>query len=251
MSIFHTICERRSYSNKKDSHVHDYFQLLFPLHGCLYIGTANKEFSLTEQGLLFLPPQCEHTYYSINRNEFIVLDIPRMLFDNKPKYPTEEILLKNDENWQAIRTLLMNEAEKGASNSGLNDLMHYISRLLREHSTPPSIQYIHENYHKQMSIETLASLEHYQVNYYGQWFKEAYGVTPTKYIQSIRLEKAKQLLHNTDLSLLAIANLVGYEFQSSLTRLFQQYEQMTPQQYRLTSRKANKNEIKISLKLDK
>ncbi len=233
-----TICERRSFTDVKNKHVHDYYQLLLPLVGDLHIGTTHKQITLNDQRLLFLPPHCEHSYYSLNRNEFIVLDIPHFLLTkiNKNNVDVEGQMIQLDDYWQAVRSLLLNEIDLKGNNSRIQDLMHYISRLLAENNLPRSIQYIHENYDQPIQIETLAALEHYQVTYYGQWFKDKYQMSPKKYIQTLRLSKAKQLLLETDLSLLSIANLVGYEFQSSLTRLFQQFEQMTPQQYRKKKR---------------
>lgn len=233
-TIKKTICERRSYSNVKNEHVHDYYQLLIPLHGDLHIGTSQKQITLNEQRLLFLPPHCEHSYYSLERNEFIVLDIPYFLLakvNNINIDPQGQVIDINDY-WQAIRSLLLNELNEKGKHSRVHDLMHYISQLLAENNLPRSIQHIHDNYDQPISTENLAALEHYQVAYYGQWFKEQYQMSPKKYIQTLRLKKAKQLLLETNLTLLSIANLVGYEYQSSLTRLFQQFEQMTPQQYR-------------------
>lgn len=238
-SIKKTICERRSYSNYKNQHVHDYYQLLIPLQGDLHIGTTNKQIILNEQRLLFLPPNCEHSYFAVDRNEFIVLDIPNFLLSkiSHAQRLSEGKVFENNDCWHAIRSLLLYELDKKENNHSVQDLMHYISRLLSENDIPQSIQYIHENYNKPVSIETLAALEHYHVAYFGQWFKEKYHTSPKKYIQAIRIEKAKQLLLDTDLPLLAIANLVGYEFQSSLTRVFQQFEQITPLHFRKIHKK--------------
>lgn len=52
------------------------------------------------------------------------------------------------------------------------------------------------------------------------------------YIQKLRLQEAKQLLRETNYSMLAIAQQVGYEHQASLTRIFKQFEGMTPYAYR-------------------
>jgi transcriptional regulator GlxA family with amidase domain len=58
------------------------------------------------------------------------------------------------------------------------------------------------------------------------------GVTPQTYIQTVRLTEAKRLLQETDFSILAIAQQVGYEQQASLTRVFKQLEGTTPSNYR-------------------
>ncbi|MGB4440463.1 MAG: helix-turn-helix domain-containing protein, partial [Sedimentibacter sp.] len=45
-------------------------------------------------------------------------------------------------------------------------------------------------------------------------------VSPTEYIQKLRVQRAKELLRYTDLNLIQIANEVGYNHNSSLTRVF-------------------------------
>lgn len=57
-------------------------------------------------------------------------------------------------------------------------------------------------------------------------------------MQLLRLDRAKTLLRETNLSILQIAQQVGYDHHTSLTRLFKQLEQTTPQAYRQRTRKS-------------
>ena len=52
------------------------------------------------------------------------------------------------------------------------------------------------------------------------------------YVQSLRIEEAKQILETTDLSVEAVAHDVGYEDSSSFSRLFRRKTGITPAQYR-------------------
>ncbi|MBF4694969.1 helix-turn-helix domain-containing protein [Fusibacter ferrireducens] len=63
-------------------------------------------------------------------------------------------------------------------------------------------------------------------------FKEVTGDTVHVHIQKMRLEKAKELLRHTELSILQIANEVGYENPSKFAHLFKQYNDVTPLKYR-------------------
>ncbi|WP_017531598.1 helix-turn-helix transcriptional regulator, partial [Pelosinus sp. HCF1] len=78
----------------------------------------------------------------------------------------------------------------------------------------------------------LASLEHYHVGYYSQWFQKKMGVSVQIYLQKLRIEEAKRLLRETNYTILEIAQEVGYEHQASLTRIFKQVEGITPSVYR-------------------
>lgn len=63
------------------------------------------------------------------------------------------------------------------------------------------------------------------------------SVSAKEYIQSLRIDRAKQLLLNTDFSILQIAQLVGYSHNSALTRVFKSFEDITPAQFRRNLRK--------------
>lgn len=69
-------CERRIYTNKVNTHSHDFAQLILPLRGKLHIKTDCKRLLLDDEYLFFLPPSCIHTFKADKSNEFLVLDIP-------------------------------------------------------------------------------------------------------------------------------------------------------------------------------
>lgn len=62
-------------------------------------------------------------------------------------------------------------------------------------------------------------------------------MSPKEYIIKIRLEKAKELLRDTDYTILQIAQMVGYQHHGSLTRLFREWVGVSPAVYRKTIRK--------------
>ena len=64
-------------------------------------------------------------------------------------------------------------------------------------------------------------------------FKEVYGTTPIRYINRIRLRKAKELLVNTDTSVSEIADLVGFQSIHYFSRFFKAKENCTPMEYRM------------------
>ena len=83
-----------------------------------------------------------------------------------------------------------------------------------------------------MSIAHLAQLEGYTLSHYSEWFKARTGKSPKDYVNTLRLQQAKQLLEHTELPIFRIAQDVGFAQASSLTRLFRQRDRLTPQQYR-------------------
>ena len=63
-------------------------------------------------------------------------------------------------------------------------------------------------------------------------FRAATGYTPLDYVQTLRIEEAKQLLETTDTAVEAVAEAVGYQDASSFVRLFKRRVGDTPAAYR-------------------
>ncbi len=230
------LCERRTYSNDSSTHSHNFAQLILPLEGKLEITTDNHNLQLDADHLFFIPPGLDHTFYARERNEFLVLDIPVSSFPEV--YQTNvnnELFMELTEKLRAIRLLMSYESYPDKNRSrGLTDLLRYTSGLLFHTAVPASIDYIHQHFFEKISLEQLALLEHFNATYYCEWFNKKMGVTPITYIQNIRLKKARELLQETDLSVMEIAQRVGYEQQSSLTRLFRKHLGQSPRAYRST-----------------
>ncbi|MGM9987559.1 MAG: helix-turn-helix domain-containing protein [Bacillaceae bacterium] len=94
------------------------------------------------------------------------------------------------------------------------------------------IEYIHENYHQSISVKELATITHYSEYHFVRFFKQEVGMTCTEYINSIRLNRAANLLINTNAPILTIAYEVGFENISYFIKKFKEKYEMTPSHYR-------------------
>ena len=70
------------------------------------------------------------------------------------------------------------------------------------------------------------------VNNFSQQFKHKFGVSPVKYLASLRIEEAKRLLIETHLPVNEVASLCGFSDISSFQRNFKSNVSVTPTQYR-------------------
>ncbi|WP_273127261.1 helix-turn-helix transcriptional regulator [Bacillus weihaiensis] len=220
------ICEKRSYRREFTSHQHEFGQFLFPLVGSLDIHTKNQDLVLKPDSCFYLPPDLNHLYRSKERNEFLILDIPK----NFIPHQTDRMLVHIDEQWSAIRSLLVEESRRRDSNA-LNDLTRYITSKL-EISLPTSIIYLHENFKKPIRLEKLAEIEHYHPTYYSTWFKQKTGKSPKQYLSDLRMNEAKTLLLQTDWTMTRISEEIGFDNSSSFTRWFVKQEGVSPNRYR-------------------
>jgi transcriptional regulator GlxA family with amidase domain len=63
-------------------------------------------------------------------------------------------------------------------------------------------------------------------------FRAATGYSPLSYIQTLRVEEAKQMLETNTVAVEQIGQEVGYEDAASFRRLFRRLTGMTPREYR-------------------
>lgn len=68
--------------------------------------------------------------------------------------------------------------------------------------------------------------------YFCRLFKQSTGISPHQYLIQQRLERAKQLLLQSKLSITKIAQTVGFSEQSQLTRHLKRATGLTPKQLR-------------------
>lgn len=232
--IYSSFAEKLCFDDVEHTHVHTFGHLILPVEGTLNLQTGQRSITVDHQHILLLPPEREHSYYAKDRNEFLVFYIPYATFLH---YCADEVkYLELDARWHALRFLMLSECQNNKTNTtAVNQLLYYSFQLIHQNQEPPSIRYLRENYHTNIPLETLALLEHYHVGYYGQWFQKKMGVSVQIYLQKLRLQEAKQLLRETNYSILDIAQQVGYEHQASLTRIFKQFEGITPSAYRSNS----------------
>ena len=95
-----------------------------------------------------------------------------------------------------------------------------------------TIAYIQDHLEQDLSLVTLAAVGETSPAHFARLFKQATGLSPHQYVLLCRMERAKQLLTETDLSLIEIALQVGCADQSHFTALFRTHFALTPKAYR-------------------
>lgn len=95
-----------------------------------------------------------------------------------------------------------------------------------------SVEYCIKNYDSFISIESICKELNINKSYFCKIFKEETGHTFTSFLNIFRVEKSKQLLRKTQMSLLDIAISVGFNSQNYYTIVFKKITNQTPMQYR-------------------
>jgi AraC-like DNA-binding protein len=66
-------------------------------------------------------------------------------------------------------------------------------------------------------------------------FKQSTGLTPSRYVTTLRLDKAKHLLTDSSRPIVEIALELGFSDQSHFTNVFKRFTSVTPKAYRLSA----------------
>ena len=99
------------------------------------------------------------------------------------------------------------------------------------------IDYIRENYtNADLNVVFVAEHFHLTPAYLSRIFKKETGSGPADYLQHIRLEAAKELLAETDLTVREISEAVGYQYVLTMNRAFKKMMGITPSQYSMKSK---------------
>ena len=213
------------------------------------IYTANgKEIISDSLHPVILPKGSFYTWKCVEPGECIQLEfdaleefsepIPFELLDNTPlvKIITKsELLLNNTDNISQIETVhliyeallfLMKSAEKKYTPKNRIDFLK------------PATDFIAGNYYLgNITNELLAGMCKISTVHFRTTFERVYGVSPIKYLNNFRIEKAKYMLQSDFDSISQVAQSVGYSSIYHFSKMFKSYTGYSPTKYALTFRK--------------
>ncbi|NEU74263.1 helix-turn-helix transcriptional regulator [Hassallia byssoidea VB512170] len=95
-----------------------------------------------------------------------------------------------------------------------------------------AVNYINEHLDHNLTLAEVAASVQMSPHYFASLFKQSTGLTPHQYVMKCRIDKAKQLLHIRELTLVEICHQVGFQSQSHFTRVFREHTKTTPKVYR-------------------
>ncbi len=91
---------------------------------------------------------------------------------------------------------------------------------------------LNHSYNKPWTITSMAEFCNLSEGYFSHYFKDKLGMAPLKYLTSLRIEKAKFLLSESDVPVSNIASSLGYHDVLYFSRIFKKAVGESPTAYR-------------------
>lgn len=104
---------------------------------------------------------------------------------------------------------------------------------LPQHQLLQVLDYINDHLDQNIRLVDLAALLDISQFHFSHLFKQTLGVSPYQYLLQQRVERAKQLLKQTDRSIMEIAFQCGFSSHSHLSKQFRQLTGLTPKAFRV------------------
>lgn len=101
-------------------------------------------------------------------------------------------------------------------------------------------KYIRENFMEELSMKELSEIACVSTNYFSHMFKNETGVNYKTYLTNIRLEKAVELLMESDCKLYEICERIGYKNVRTFVDAFKKKYHVSPVSYRRAMRNSGK-----------
>lgn len=183
----------------------------------LFPNTNLVKFFREQYGVFHLTPQQQKQFL-----EFY--EALKAEFDNKDTNSDTMIALKFI--MYFIEFMRKNQAHK---------LIDVASNISPKYKTIYAVSdYISEHYTESLSLESLANHFFLSKYYLCRSFKEVTGYGINEYVHIHRIQKAKQLLEETSLSISEISQAMGYDSLTHFDKIFKTYMTMSPLKYRKT-----------------
>ncbi|SFH56563.1 response regulator transcription factor [Pisciglobus halotolerans] len=182
-----------------------------------------KQFSLGLEKNKVLPEFARWQTYMILINGYLIFDSL-----NSPSFKEATQAVFSSKTFRELKTLI---EEKTLPTHALS------KRLMYGELTRQAIDVIQQDYQQDLKLKKVAADLHINAMYLGQVFKKDTGKSFSHYLNEYRIDLAKELLIQTNEPISNIAYQVGYQNQGYFYKIFKQYLQHSPREYREHFRK--------------
>ena len=114
----------------------------------------------------------------------------------------------------------------------------YLLKALRRRNTQnlsPTVKkamhYMSEHFSENITLHDISNLVGVSVQYFSKIFKEEVGCNYVDWLNSLRINRAKELMESTQMTIKEVGFQVGYNDPNYFSRIFKRYEGIAPTEY--------------------
>lgn len=236
---------------------YEYCNVHYVYDGCGMLCVNNKSYLLNKGDVFVLTAGVAHRYYALPKSNFSLQWIEFCgsncnqilnMFISKGLYVIKNEGFEIASHIYTIQNQLMsssfNPYDMSAKVYELMMLLIKSSKKSCETNLPPSIknalEYMNQNYCEKINLHHLANNYLVSHSYFVRQFKKYIGITPNKYLNLKRIEKACYLLQTTELSGDEIASKIGMYDNAYFHKCFKAVTNTSPSAYRQINSDYNK-----------
>lgn len=241
-------------------HYHDHFQILYALEGEGRMNVDGREFTFSKDQIILIVPNSIHSIAATSTLTVLVLafsnlalgtfDKPCLLqFVQESSQYFDLDVMRASEVRQVLRKMLFEQTNYDllcpySLPIYLCELLLILVRLQTDHESQDinemrALQirkYIDHNYFTNITAESISLKFEISPRYINSIYKSKFHETPLQYLQKIRINRAKEMLVETDLEIISISFEIGYETLSSFYRTFRNLVGISPHKFRTLKR---------------
>ncbi|WP_419727267.1 PocR ligand-binding domain-containing protein [Terrisporobacter petrolearius] len=123
--------------------------------------------------------------------------------------------------------------KKGISNAMIDAYVSHSECDKKISSTlKPAIDYIYKNKSENITVENMAKVCHISQSYFSRLFSKEMGDSFSNYISKLKINWAKELLEESDMSVSQVSDELGFNEPGYFIKIFKKHEGVTPSVYR-------------------
>lgn len=245
-------------------HFHDYYVIGIIKNGNRKLICNSKKYNLRDNSILLINPEDYHECEGINEEELnysaihiskeVMESLVLEIFKSKKIVSFRKNVIYDDFLLGSIKEL-ENLIFTNTKTLEKEELFYIVIKELLEKyadfktlieettlKTKEICDYIEKDYSDDITLDELSKIGCISKYHLIRLFTKEKGITPYKYLELYRINKAKQLLQN-EKSILEVAMQCGFSDQSHFTNLFKKTIGITPKQYQIIfEERKNQNE---------
>ena len=209
--------------------------------------SRGKEYISNINNVIILPKGCSYGWRCVKNGHFVSIE-----FDSP--FTCDEIMAFHTSTGEKIvktaKKLALEKAQKKeyVRLESIKEVYSIILNLLRsephkylpsakQQKISPALEHIAENYTIRLQNDDLARLCGLSTVYFRKLFKEVMGQSPIEYIQTLKIERAKEILKSDYGSVSEVAAELGYQNIYDFSRAFKKAVGISPKNFKETQEK--------------